>query len=351
MLKKSRFLAAMAAAAILCSAFSFAGAAPAKMTELKADSLVPVGRAAGIKLFAEGAVVISFSDSGGQCPARSAGLKPGDVIVSVGGYAVFGSEDLTSALAKNGVKPVRLTVLRGEKTLSVEVTPLCDAEGNVRIGAWVRDSLAGVGTITFYDPQSGVVGLLGHGIADGETGSLMPLGAGSLVPATVTGVKKSRPGAPGELIADFGSAADAGRLISNSDTGLFGTLGADELYPELLAGKPIPIATQNQIIEGKATILANVNGDEVCEYDIEITKIINYDRSTKNLQIRITDPVLLSLTGGIVQGMSGSPIIQNGRIVGAVTHVLVDSPSEGYGIYIGNMLKFAQKSAAVYKAA
>jgi len=340
--------AAVAAVFLLCSSLSFAGAA--EMTELKVTELVPIGRAVGIEMSAKGALIVSYSDANGDSAAKKGGLRPGDLIVSVDGREVSSARELTDEIAKSGCRTLSIEVLRNGRSRSFKVTPTSGPDGLPRIGAWVRDSLAGIGTVTFYDPQSGVIGLLGHGISDGESGVLMPVDSGSLMPARVSGVKKSRPGCPGELTAVFGTPA-AGELVSNSETGLFGHVAADELYPELFSADPIPVATMDQVKTGSAYILANVEGEEVRQYQIEISAILDRNSATRNFRIRITDSELAEITGGIVQGMSGSPIIQNGRIVGAVTHVLVDSPTDGYGIFIGNMLSHAAENRPLPNAA
>ncbi len=341
------------------SFFSERGAVkPAAYTEaarLDAGYLVPVGRTAGIKIYAGGVVVVEYADiktaSGERSPARDCGLKTGDLIVKVGKTDVDTMYDLQAEISKYPGKEVSLTVLRGGTSLKVSVVPQTDtSDGNVKIGAWVRDSMAGIGTITFYDPKSGVFGALGHGITDGDTGMLMPLGSGCLIPSNVVGINKGENGKPGELIGIFDTGKNCGSLFGNYETGLFGTLKPDELYPELLSQNPIPVGKKDTVTRGSAYILSNIAGDSVEKYQIEIVKIINSERSTKNMYIRVTDPVLLSQTGGIVQGMSGSPIIQNGCIVGAVTHVLINDPIYGYGIFIENMLDNASAAQTLSAA-
>jgi len=315
-------------------------------SQLDADYLVPIGRTAGIKIYAGGILIVEFSEyeteAGLLSPARDGGLKVGDLITDVGGVSVKTMQELQAEISKYSGLQVTLSVLRGSDTLSLAVIPREDpTDGSVKIGAWVRDSMAGIGTITFYDPESGVFGALGHGITDSDTGMLMPLGSGSLIPSSIVGINKSEDGKPGELIGIFDTDKNCGSLYGNYDTGLFGTLNIDELYPDLLSADPIPVGDSDTVVRGSAYILSNIAGDSVEKYEIEIIKIINADRSTKNLYIRVTDPVLLSKTGGIVQGMSGSPIIQNDCIIGAVTHVLINDPVYGYGILIENMLEYA----------
>lgn len=310
---------------------------------LEAAELVPIGRTAGIKLYADGVIVTDFSEirtpNGYASPAKRAGLQPGDIITRCNGQTVRTADALADALAACGGE-AELTVLRGGKTISCRVVPAVDSSGAARIGALVRDSLAGIGTITFYDPASGIFGALGHGICESETGVLVPIGAGSLIPAVITEVHRGAAGKPGELVGNFDLTAEAGELGENLDTGLYGTIGCDDLYPELLSAATIPVAEPDEIRVGAAEILANVDGDRVERFTVEITEI-DLTRETKNFVLRVTDPALLARTGGIVQGMSGSPIIQNGKLVGAVTHVLVNDPQTGYGIFIERMLEAA----------
>ena len=203
--------------------------------------------------------------------------------------------------------------------------------------------MAGIGTLTFYDPQSGVFAALGHGISDVDTAILMPLETGSIMKATVSDVKKGLSGEPGELHGVFDLQHDLGNLYANTQQGIFGTLDDKALVQN---GQGVEIASRDQVHTGKATILSNIAGDQVEEYEIEILTL--YPESsgdTRNLMIQVTDPRLLETTGGIVQGMSGSPILQDGRLVGAVTHVLINEPSRGYGILAENMVKTAQSSA------
>ena len=319
--------------------------ASCKPARLTADRLVPVGRTAGIKIYADGAIITDFSEvqteNGMISPARDAGLQVGDVITHVNGKAVASSEELIAAV-NSASGAVDLTVLRGGQTIRCRMTPCKELGGSkMRIGAFVRDSVAGIGTITFYDPVTGVFGALGHGISESETGALMPLGSGCLIPSTVTGVHRGEHGAPGELVGSFDLSRDSGRLHNNLDTWLFGVLGAGELYPDLLSAEAVPVAKAGEVKVGKAEILANVSGSTVKSYEIEIVKLLGADKTTKNMYIRVTDAELIEATGGIVQGMSGSPILQNGKIIGAVTHVLVSDPEYGYGIFIENMLDTA----------
>lgn len=333
--KKLRRFVASAAVLALCGAMLSASAA------YRPECLVPVGRTAGIKLFAGGVAVRSVeeveTETGKASPARDGGVRAGDLILAVNGKDVEVIPELTGELNACGGECVRLTVLREGREIFLDVTPAKCTDGSWRIGASVRDSMAGIGTLTFYDPEAEVFGALGHGIAENDSYGLFPVAKGCLVPSAVTGVKKGVAGVPGELIGQFRADEDCGSVTANTGCGLFGTLSPGELCPEALSGAAVPVG-YGEIQTGKATILSNISMGEVREFSVEIVKIVSKDRTTKNFRIRITDPVLLEATGGIVQGMSGSPVIQNGRLVGAVTHVCVNEPTEGYGIFIENML-------------
>ena len=306
-----------------------AWAAPAERT------VIPLGQAVGIKLFADGVLVVALAD--GPTPARTCGLRQGDIITAMDGAAVGSTEQVQDLLADTAGAPIVLSVRRGADALALTA---CARENNGvwQLGAWIRDSMAGIGTLTYYDPATGQYGALGHGITDVDTAQLMPLASGAIMETTVKAVKKGAKGDPGELKGDFSVQRDVGTVTVNSSGGIFGTVADPDF---LSGGTPVPVAAAGQITTGPATILATVSGSDVREYRVELVRLYGADEPTRNLLLRITDPALLSATGGIVQGMSGSPILQNGRIVGAVTHVLLNDPTRGYGIFIENMLDMA----------
>ena len=301
------------------------------------DKLIPGGRTTGIKLYAEGAVVTGFSSSG--APAKTAGIKIGDVIVAVDGQPVFDKTTLVGALTNAKDKDVEITVKRNGQNITMDVSALHDSTGvGYTIGASVKDTIAGIGTVTYIVPDSGEYGALGHGITDPETMSLAPFDEGVLMPSTVISVKKGEEGTPGELIGSYEMSKVQGSVKSNTNCGIFGKLNDSSGFCD---GECIPIAELNDIKKGKASILSNITDNKVDSYDIEIVDIDRKNTNMKQMLIKVTDPDLLSVTGGIVQGMSGSPIIQDGKLVGAVTHVLVNDPTRGYGIFIENMLDAA----------
>lgn len=305
------------------------------------DELIPGGMAFGVKFFTEGVIVLGTTGvetaSGVVSPAKDAGLLAGDIITRAGGVEFDSANALVELIAGSGGKSVTIAYTRNGIEQTVTVTPARDiANGVYRIGVLVRDSTAGIGTVTFIDPETLDFGGLGHGIYDSETGTLLPLGRGAVVEVDITDVVKSERNSPGELKGAFGKAL-VGELWDNCDEGVFGRLSE---IPDT-AYEPMPIAASGELKEGSAYILTTLAGNKIGRYDIEIEQIYKASGSTKNFLIEVTDERLLSQTGGIVQGMSGSPIIQNGMLVGAVTHVLVNDPTRGYGICIENMLSSA----------
>lgn len=307
-------------------------------------TVIPVGRAVGIKLFSDGVLVVGLSaiktDEGQANPAKECGLKAGDIITHINSEEVDTIEQVQTLLQDLEGDKMSIRCLRGEKQLQMTVQAVkCASDGTYKLGAWIRDSMAGIGTMTFYDPQTGTFGALGHGINDIDTSLLMPLETGGIMKASVTDVKRGAKGDPGQLHGTFGAGGDLGKLWANTDCGVFGTLYNEELLQGL---EPMEVAQPSEVQIGPATILSSVSGETAKEYTVEIAKVfLTQDNDTRDMMIRVTDPALLETTGGIVQGMSGSPILQNGKIVGAVTHVLVSDPTTGYGIFLENMLSAA----------
>jgi len=302
--------------------------------------LIPMGRAVGIKLFADGVLVVSVSElNGGQrSPAEDCGLKEGDLILRINDETIRSTEHLQSILQESGEEPLTLAVRRGGRTTDVDTCALLCDDGVYRLGIWIRDSMAGIGTLTFYDPDTGQYGALGHGITDVDTHVLMPLSSGSIMETTVKAVKKGQRGDPGELKGDFSVQRDVGTVSANTDAGIFG-VAEESAFAN--AGEAVPVARPEEVQPGPATILCTVCGDETESYRVEILRLCPEKQDMRDLVLRVTDPRLLETTGGIVQGMSGSPILQNGKLVGAVTHVMVNDPTQGYGIFLDNMLKSA----------
>lgn len=307
------------------------------------QTLIPIGQTVGIKLFSDGVLVVGMAGvetADGTCqPGKDCGLKTGDRITHINGQDVDTIEAVQTFLAEGNGAPLTIQAQRGNKSVQLSATPAASVDGDYRLGVWLRDSMAGIGTVTFYDPASGRFGALGHGISDTDTSMLVPLQSGSILPATIENVQRGVTGTPGELHGTFDLTRDLGPLYANTEQGIFGTAPARSLPTEQMA---LPVAKHSEIKVGPATILSNVQGSKVEEFDIQILRVCSCaGQSNRALTIQVTDPRLLEQTGGIVQGMSGSPILQNGKLIGAVTHVLVNDPTRGYGIRIEDMLKSA----------
>ncbi len=304
-------------------------------------SVVLGGMPFGIKLYADGVMVVSLSAvdtvTGGVYPAKRAGIKEGDIILSINGREVFTNEEVGDAVKRSGGQSMRFHIRRDGVEFDVSFCAVKSLkEKCYKAGIWVRDSSAGIGTVTFYDPQTKVLAGLGHAVCDVDTGDIIPIASGEIVPARIFGVTKSQSGTPGELRGgfDFGSF---GPLLKNCDRGVYGMVTTD------IIGKRVPILLKQEVKTGKAQIYTTVSGNKPKLYDIEITQLRYRDTTgTRGMVIEITDPDLLEATGGIVQGMSGTPIVQNGKLVGAITHVFVNDPTKGYAIFAENMLETAQ---------
>ena len=335
--------AALLLAVLLCGAAPFGAGVTARAAggDSSARMLVPVGHTVGIKLFARGVLVVKLSDGG--TPAKNCGLQTGDVIVKCGGVSVTSTEQFQTLLQENGGDATDLQVRRDGENVTLSVSPQQNDQGQYAIGAWIRDSMAGIGTMTYYDPESGAFGALGHGITDVDTAQLMPFSSGSILPSTVKAVKKGAVGQAGELRGDFDLTQDLGTLSANTAAGVFGTVEADGFAANL--SQALPVAAASEVRTGPAVILSNVEGDNVQEYDVEILQIVSNSADGRDLVLSVTDPELIAATGGIVQGMSGSPILQDGKFVGAVTHVLLNDPTKGYGILMETMLKTGETAA------
>ena len=301
--------------------------------------LIPCGTPFGIKMFTNGVMVVGISDiqSGGQAvnPAAQAGIRVGDIITEANGQKINGNSGLSETIQESCGENVTLKIIRGQEEILETLDPAkSDTDGSYKGGVWVRDSTAGIGTVTFYDPETGGFGGLGHGICDVDTAELMPLGSGEIVPVIISGVTRGEKGRAGELRGYFSSEAAIGVLTDNTESGVYGLLNT---CPSV--HNAVKLAMKQEVRPGPAKILATVDYTGPQYYDIMIEKVsYREDIQTKNLVIRVTDERLLKVTGGIVQGMSGGPIIQNGMLAGAVTHVFVNDPTRGYGIFAENMV-------------
>ncbi|NLT58594.1 MAG: SpoIVB peptidase [Clostridiales bacterium] len=301
--------------------------------------LVPGGEAFGVKVYANGVMVVGLSDintaEGVKSPAYAAGIRTKDVITAVNGDPINTVERIADILSGCGGSPITVTVSRKGVFFDATLMPALSTDNQYRIGLWVRDSTAGIGTLTFYDPETGCFGGLGHAICDIDTGEVVPIDSGTVVGAKVVDVKRGQKGEAGELVGIFDEEIRFGKLYQNCEVGIFGM--ADS--PLVIERQAVPIAGKYEVREGPATIICSASGLPE-EYRITINKVmLNSGVAGKSMAIQVTDERLIALTGGIVQGMSGSPILQKGKLVGAVTHVMLGDPTKGYGIFIETMLK------------
>lgn len=320
---------------------------PASTAVVSERVLVPGGHSVGVQMDVKGVLIVGLEEirtlNGDYVnPGLQAGLQIGDMILAVNDTKVYKAYEVEKLV--NDIRDeVVLKIKRKNKVINVRLTPVINSEdGMYKMGVWIKDKTAGIGTLTYYDPVNMTFGALGHAICDPETGAVLAVGKGKLIQAKVQSVKEGKSGEPGEIQGVFYEPdSPVGSLNKNSELGIFG----DSYHPieNPLYTKPLVIGTREQVEKGKAYILTTLDNNEIERYEIEIEKIYKREKeSNKNMRIKVTDERLMEESGGIVQGMSGSPIIQNNRIIGAVTHVLVNDPSRGYGVFIENMLEAAQ---------
>lgn len=299
------------------------------------ETVLVSGRPFGIKMFTEGLMAVGFTDftSDGKRinPAREAGLSVGDILLTIDGISLTSNEQMGALVQSSGGKPLRVVYRRQGKQHTAVITPQKSiSDSRWHIGIWVRDSSAGIGTVTYFDEAARTFSGLGHPICDVDTGDIMTLSSGEAVEAVITGYVAGKSGSPGELKGQFISGHTFGELTANSACGICGALCSDYI-PQ---GKRMPVAFSHEVREGDAKMLTTIEGGTPQEYDIRIEKVLRPSgHAGQNMVIRVTDKTLLQKTGGIVQGNSGSPIIQNGMLVGVVTHVFVDDPARGYAIF------------------
>ena len=308
----------------------------ASVSVFKKTEVIPGGQSFGVKLRTRGITVVGVGSvilpEGVAEPASEAGLQENDIIITVNDTEILSSQQFTQIMAESGDKGLKIKYRRGQAEKETVLYPVKDEHGEYKAGLWLKDTAAGIGTVTYVIPGDNTFGGLGHGICDADSNELLPFYSGEVFDAHITGVKRGKNGEPGELRGYF-EKEPSGTLSENTQSGVYGK------FDQCEGGKTVQIALKDKVKTGSVKILCTVDGNGVCEYDAKITKILSYDTKEKNFIVKITDEKLISKTGGIVQGMSGSPILQDGKLIGAVTHVLVNDPSRGYGIFIENMLE------------
>ena len=316
--------------------------APLSRAELKSMKLYVGGVPFGVKFITEGLLVVGFCDvdssTGKTNPISAAGLRIGDRILSADGKRLVSASELAKLIEQSGGRSISIVYRRGQNEYSTALTPaFSKSENCYKSGAYVKDNGAGIGTVTYVIPKTLEFAGLGHGICEGEGGKLVPISRGSVINVGIDGVIKGQCGTPGELKGHFKSGK-CGTLLQNSDCGVFGVLTS---LPQNLPTQPLSLGLRDEIRDGKAYIYCTLDAGAPKRYEIEISNIDRDASAGKCFTVKVCDQSLIAKTGGIVQGMSGSPIIQNGKLVGAVTHVLINDPTTGYGIFIENMLNAA----------
>lgn len=306
--------------------------------ELEGLTLTPGGMPFGVRFLTDGVTVVGFCDfeAGGKKvnPAAAAGLKLRDTILRVNGEPLTGASALTEKIEHCGGRELILLCRRGASEMELRLKPVwCEAEQRYKTGIWVRDSGAGIGTVTFIIPETGAFAGLGHGICDADSGELIAMRRGTVSDVTISSVVRGAVGAPGELKGYF-NPGKTGALLGNSACGVWGVFSDP---PESTADA-LPVGLRGELEEGSAEIFCTLDSNRIGRYRVEISNIDRTATGSKCFSVKITDPALIAASGGIVQGMSGSPIVQNGKLVGAVTHVLINDPTAGYGIFLENML-------------
>ncbi len=300
------------------------------------------GDAFGIKMFTKGAMVINLESfqckSGTVCPAEESGLKINDNIIYVEDIKIQNNETLENVIENSKGDDLDFIIERDNRKIEIEITPIKDENGDYKIGAWIRDSCSGIGTISYYDEENKIYAGLGHGICDIDTNNLINLDSGTICKASIVGVSKAKNGVAGTLNG-YLQSDDAGNLLINSNLGVYGS------YTELNNKTKIKIANTNEVSTGEATIYSTVDSNGIQSFEANIIDICDTNcNNNKNFVIEITDKDLLSVTGGIVQGMSGSPVVQNGKLVGVINHVFINSPEKGYCVFAQNMVSNFEKS-------
>lgn len=305
--------------------------------------VVPLGNAIGMKLYTKGVLVVGMSQietdkNEKKKPYENSGIEQGDTILEINNNIVGNTEELIKEVENSKGNTINIKYLREDKTMQTDITPV-KSKNTYKIGLWVRDAAAGVGTLTFYEPSTNLFMALGHGISDIDTEEIVNIANGELVTANIVSITKGRKGYPGEIRGTIDEGKTIGTIYKNTNFGVYGMV-KNKNYLEADLTQEMEVAPRNEIKEGKAQIICQLENSTKKKYDIEIEKVyINNNQNNKSMLIKITDKELLEKTGGIIQGMSGAPIIQEGKFVGAVTNVLVNDPTQGYGVFADIMIK------------
>ena len=311
---------------------------------IERTKVIPIGQISGLKLYTSGVLVVGMAeikgtDNSKYKPYENSGIKEGDMIVKIEENPISDTEELLETVNSSKGKKLKITYVRDGETLECNIKPVQTGRNEYKLGLWVRDSAAGIGTMTFYEPSTNSFAALGHGISDVDTGELVNIQDGEFITTRILSIIKGEKGNPGKIQGSIDGQTNIGKIYKNTRLGIYGTVN-DKSAIKLDKSNEMEVATRDEIKLGNATILCSLDNKEVKEYSIEIEKIfLNNDYDNKSMLIKVTDEELLNKTGGIIQGMSGCPIIQNGKFIGAITNVLVNDPRQGYGIFGDMMIK------------
>lgn len=310
--------------------------------------VVPLGNAVGLKLYTSGVLVVGMGEIEGDNnirykPYENSGIEEGDRIIAINQNTVTCTADLVNQVNASKGKEVTVDYIREETTLQTSITPAKGSDNNYKLGLWVRDAAAGVGTVSFYEPATKTFAALGHGIQDVDTGKLLQIAKGDFVTTKIISITKGKKGNPGKIQGSIENSTVIGQISKNTDFGVFGTL-TNTTSLNINVNDAMEVASRDEIKEGKASIICTLEDGKKKEYEIEIQKIYrNNNENNKSMLVKVTDQELLEKTGGIIQGMSGSPVIQNNKVIGALTHVLVGDPGAGYAVFADLMIKQARE--------
>lgn len=321
------------------SLFNLFGVKDLTVNVIPKTTVIPVGKAIGMKMYTEGVLVVGMSEIEGEKPYEFSGIEAGDKIIEIDNKKVNSTDELIECVNNSNGKNVEIKYISEQEEKTTSIEPIMISDNEYKLGLWVRDAAAGVGTLTFYEPSSGQFGALGHGINDVDTYELIDIASGELVTTNILEIVKGADGAPGEIRGSIDNGVTIGKISKNTSFGVYGNV---ENYAKVANGNSneMEVANRTEIQTGKAEILCELENGKTESYEIEIQKIfLDNNENNKSMLIKVTDEELLKKTGGIIQGMSGAPIIQNGKFIGGVTHVLVNDSTMGYAVFGDLMIK------------
>ena len=302
-------------------------------------TVIPIGKAIGMKMYTDGVLVVGMSEIEGKKPYENSGIETGDKIIKIDNNVIDNTDELIACVNSSNGKSLEIQYISNNEEKTTKIEPVKTSTNEYKLGLWVRDAAAGVGTLTFYEPSTGEFGALGHGINDVDTLELIDIASGELVTTNIVDIVKGEDGSPGEIRGTIENGTTLGKIYKNTSFGIYG--GIDSIAKlNLVNSQELEVANRDEIKTGKAEILCELENGKTESYEIEIQRIfIDNNENNKSMLIKVTDEELIQKTGGIIQGMSGAPIIQNGKFIGAVTHVLVNDAKSGYAVFGDLMIK------------